>query len=401
MNPSPVERTRRLAPDLPDPCRMASEGTSLEPKLHEPEGEDRQRPDGAAPWPRPRRVLLATNSWLGRLSAASATAILTLGAVAAALAAHLLIGWLLFGGVSAETLISASIVTLVVATPVIALAVTLLRRIAGSRRALKAMTERLALALDGAEQANRAKSRFLANMSHELRTPLNAVIGFSEVMRDEMLGPMGSDRYREYARDINDSGRHLLGIINGILDLAKIEAGGVETEAESEFDLSEQVTAALRMVQPMADKQGVALHSTLPATAVRALAVERMLRQVVLNVLSNAIKFTPAGGTVDLTLTRNPGGDVVVAVADTGIGMTADEIRIAMMPFGQARNAMTASQAGTGLGLPLARAMIEMHGGRLKIASQPGEGTLVELTLPAARVRAAAEAVQERAVVVS
>jgi len=331
-------------------------------------------------------AVAALNRWLMQLSVVQTTVLLTSGAVVAALLAHILIGWVLFGGISIETLITAPIVTIVVAVPVISQSASLLRRIAGSRHTLKAMTERLALALDAAEQANRAKSRFLANMSHELRTPLNAVIGFSEVMREEMLGPIGQPRYREYACDINDSGRHLLGIINDILDLAKIEAGGVEMEPESDCNLAEAIGATLRMIRPLAEKQEITIRTVLPARPVTARAVERMLRQILLNVLSNAVKFTPAGGNVSLSLSASEKTGVSIVVSDSGIGMTAEEVRIALTPFGQARNAMTASQSGTGLGLPLARAMTEIHGGTLKVASEPRRGTTVEITLPPERL---------------
>ena len=249
------------------------------------------------------------------------------------------------------------------------------------------MTENLAIAFHDAEEANEAKSRFLANMSHELRTPLNAVIGFSDIMLNQRFGRIENPRYVDYAKDINSSGIHLLSIINDILDLSKIESGEASVEPENEFDIVTVIESACSMLRPLGARQQVALAIDMPDQRYILLAVERMVRQVLLNILSNAIKYTGAAGTVRLTVDRCPNGALTISVIDTGIGMTAEEIRIAMSPFGQVKSKLSGIHASTGLGLPLARAMMEMHGGSLKLRSVPGKGTTVALHFPHLRVR--------------
>lgn len=323
------------------------------------------------------------------MSLLGATAVLTAIAVVAALSLHLVIEYLLFAGAEGTNLRAAAMVTVLVAAPICAYAQLLIRRLGASRRALKAMTERLALAVDHAEAANQAKSQFLASMSHELRTPLNGIIGFAEVIRTQLMGPVGNPRYLEYVKDIHDSGMHLLDVINDVLDLAKIEAGHATLDEVADCDIGAIVESAVRMVRPTADKRGVTVTMTL-AAAIRLRLSERMTRQIVLNIVSNAVKFTPAGGTVRLTDRVILGGAYAIEIADTGIGIAPDKVSVALAPFGQIDSPLARENKGTGLGLPLAKAMMELQGGLLAIDSRLGEGTTVMLTFPAARVLSAA-----------
>ncbi len=236
-----------------------------------------------------------------------------------------------------------------------------------------------------AELADRAKSQFLANMSHELRTPLNAIIGFAEIMTDKLFGRLGDARYEEYALDIRESGRHLLTLINDILDLSKIEARQA-TLREEQVDLNEIFNSCGRLVAERAQRGTIGLDIQ-PAGDIPAIWADRIkLKQILLNLLSNAIKFTPAGGKVTLTTTRQPGGEVSISVVDTGIGMRPQDIPIALQPFRQIESTLARRHEGTGLGLPLTKAIVEMHGGTLTLQSAPGKGTTVTVTLPAERV---------------
>jgi signal transduction histidine kinase len=247
-------------------------------------------------------------------------------------------------------------------------------------------------AKDDAERADRAKSAFLANMSHELRTPLNAIIGFAEVIRRETFGPIDNPRYFAYLKDIYDSGCYLLRIINDILDLSKIEAGKATLDREEEVDLARTIEAAARLVQPQADAGSIALSLDLPAALPAIRGSARMLQQVFTNLLSNAVKFTLAGGKVSVGMLRR-GGDVAVIIRDTGIGMSEEDLALALAAFGQADTKMARRYDGTGLGLPLAKAIVELHRGRLEIDSYPGRGTTIEVILPiSAHAAAPAEA---------
>ena len=275
----------------------------------------------------------------------------------------------------------------IVTAPLIFYARDVIARLKSSRATLNEMSRRLMLSAEQAEEANRAKSAFLANMSHELRTPLNAIMGFSEIMKDQHLGPVNNARYLSYAGDIHSSGHYLLGIINDILDLSKIEAGKMTVDNAEEFALVQALQASLVICAVQAEKFGVRLESTLPPQEVRLVAVERMIRQIMINLLSNAIKFTPAGGTVQVGAHAVPGGGYAVTVQDSGIGMSEQEIVKALTPFGQIENKMTATHTGTGLGLPLAKAMLELHQGELEISSVPGHGTRVVLNFPAGRIK--------------
>jgi len=235
-----------------------------------------------------------------------------------------------------------------------------------------------------AEAANRAKSRFLAVMSHELRTPLNAIIGFSDLMRTGVFGPIGEPRYAGYVNDIHASAESLLGLINDILDTAKIDSGKMELFEEA-VDLEDQVTAALRVVAPRALSAGVQLRAEMCPLLPGLFADRRAVRQILLNLLSNAIKFSP-NGSVTVVVREEPSGAITLVVDDTGIGMSASELEIALSPFGQIANEHTRTHDGSGLGLPLVKSMAALHGAEFAIESHPGIGTTVTIVFPASRV---------------
>ncbi len=237
-----------------------------------------------------------------------------------------------------------------------------------------------------AQVANRAKTEFLANMSHELRTPLNAIIGFSEMMGSGLTGASPGDRQMEYAKDIHESGQHLLEVINDILDLAKVEAGKLELN-EQLVDVEKLAGSCTRLIRERADDKGLAVHFKMSKELPSIVADERKLKQVLINILSNAVKFTPSGGMVVFMAGVEPNGGFAIKVSDTGIGMAAQEIPKALSPFMQVQSDLSRAFEGTGLGLPLSKALVELHGGTLSIDSDPGDGTTVTIRLPLTRVR--------------
>ena len=245
--------------------------------------------------------------------------------------------------------------------------------------------ERLAAALDQAEAANRAKSAFLATMSHELRTPLNAIIGFSDIMLHELFGPLGSPRYHDYARHVQNSGRHLLDLINDVLDMSKLEAGRYTLD-ESWLEPADAIETCRTLAAVPADAGGVALTVDCAPGLPRLLADERALRQVLLNLLSNAVKFTPRGGGVTVTAGLEADGGLAIAVRDTGIGIPADALARILEPFQQADSSIPGRFGGTGLGLSICRDLMALHGGSLSIDSELGRGTVVTVRFPADRV---------------
>jgi signal transduction histidine kinase len=233
-----------------------------------------------------------------------------------------------------------------------------------------------------AEAANRTKSRFLAFITHELRSPLNGIIGFSEMLRQEVLGPLGTARYKEWASDINRGGEHLLALINDLLDISKAEAGRLVLERE-EVDLAELAASCIRLIGPTAEKKLVTLKLDVHAEHVLILHVDALrMRQIVINLLSNAVKFSDQNSEVRVAVTDCGPDGFLVAISDTGIGMRPEDIPRALEPYGQVDTLSSRRHEGTGLGLPLARMLVESHGGRLEIESALGEGTTVKIRLP-------------------
>ena len=243
----------------------------------------------------------------------------------------------------------------------------------------------LIAAKEQADYANRSKSEFLANMSHELRTPLNAIIGFSEIIKDELFGKVGNPQYVEYAKDIYDSGELLLSLINDILDMSKIEAGKRDL-AESVININRVVQTALRLVAARAKMNKQHLNVTIPKDFPDFRGEERAFKQIIVNLLTNAIKFTPEGGSITVDGIMNSDGSMQITVADTGIGIAQEHIEVVLAPFGQIESALSRKHQGTGLGLPLTKALVELHDGTLTITSQVGVGTTVTITLPPTRI---------------
>ncbi len=240
-------------------------------------------------------------------------------------------------------------------------------------------------AKDEAELANRAKSEFLANMSHELRTPLNAIMGFSQLMKNQTFGPIGDERYKTYAQDVYESGEHLLSLINDILDLSKIEAGSAEVR-ETEIDVSETVDKCLTLVKDRTEEAGLSLVTKGAPDFPLLRLDERMLKQMLINLLTNAIKFTADGGSVTISWERSDDGRLRIAVSDTGIGIAAEDLPKALEVFGQIEGSFERQYEGTGLGLPLVQSLAALHGGGIEIDSAVGAGTTVTIWFPPERV---------------
>jgi signal transduction histidine kinase len=264
--------------------------------------------------------------------------------------------------------------------------------LAAERTKLEASNTALAKSRDAAEQASRAKSQFLANMSHELRTPLNAILGFSEVIRDQLMGE-DANAYARYASDIHESGAHLLSVIDDILDIAKAEAGRLKLDAEP-LDLADLIARCVMIVKPQAERGRIDVSVELAPNLPEIVADPAKLRQILINLLSNAVKFTREGGRIAVAATLAPDGGIELSVADTGIGMSQEQIPTALEPFGQIDSSLSRKYGGTGLGLPLTNQLVTLHGGTLTIESVPERGTKVTARFPPSRtVRAPAETV--------
>lgn len=249
------------------------------------------------------------------------------------------------------------------------------------------MEQSLRAALQSAEIANRGKSEFLANMNHELRTPLNSVIAFAEIIRDQRFGPVGMARYLEYAEHIHDSGQRLLEVINDIMDLARIESGREELN-EEDVDIRKVVRSVLALMKSRADASGVVIETEFPKTLPKLRADARKLKQILVHLLSNSIKFTRRGGRARLAVRCDRSSGYTIEVTDTGIGIDAEDLARVLTPFVQADGRFDRRHGGTGLGLPLTKSLMELHGGSLDVHSEVGVGTSVAVSFPAERVEA-------------
>jgi PAS domain S-box-containing protein len=264
------------------------------------------------------------------------------------------------------------------------------RRLAEAEAALddakKALTEAEA-AKATAESASRAKSESIAVLSHELRTPLNSILGFAGIIEAQMFGPAGSERYVDYARDIRKSGEHVLGVINDILDLSKIESGRMELNEEP-VDLLVVMSDAVNLFLEQAGTLGVTLKTALPRDLPVLSADGRLIKQMLINLISNALRYTHRGGWVELTADRNQKGGITLAVADTGVGIAPEDVSRILQPLQTSGKPINTTNPGSGLGLPLVKSLIELHGGTFRLDSTPGSGTVVSLSFPRVRVGA-------------
>lgn len=244
----------------------------------------------------------------------------------------------------------------------------------------------LSVAGEAAEAANRAKAEFIANMSHELRTPLNAIIGFSELMKSQAFGPLGDKKYLEYADDIQESGSHLLDIINDILDLSKFEVGKMDLH-EGPVNSARIIESSTHLLKESAERGGVTLRSVVPENTPYIHGDERAIKQILINLLSNAIKFTPLGGEVVVEIKAGPNGTTFLTVRDSGIGMAPEDIPTALTPFGQIDASFARKFEGTGLGLPIVKSLVEQHGGEFRLTSELGVGTTATAVFPNANTK--------------
>jgi signal transduction histidine kinase len=259
-----------------------------------------------------------------------------------------------------------------------------IRELEATKGELERTAEQLRFAVEAASAADTSKSQFLASMSHEVRTPLNAILGFSELLKDPLECPAEPGRVRAYAANIFESGRHLLELIDDILDLSKLDAHHLELNDDA-VNLRQAIASCLRLMEPHSAKADVRLHSNLPDGLPILRADDRRVRQILLNLLSNAVKFTPGGGSVVVAVSWSSKG-VAISVTDTGIGMAPEEIPVALERFGQIDGRLSRKYTGTGLGLPLTKHLVELHGGALAIASEAGKGTTVAALFPPERM---------------
>lgn len=353
-------------------------GKSVAPLSHARGGDG--RPSADRP-PRGRRVssfLLGIDT-KHLVVAASLLAIVSSEIVACA------VSIVMAGRILPVVAMAAFITPLVVAPAVSILLATVIARLRDEVEGRIEVEKQLRAAKEDAELANRAKSQFLANTSHELRTPLNAIIGFSDVIKNSMFGPVGNPKYVGYADHIYASGRHLLAVINDILDLSKVEAGKADLH-ECEVDVRTAVTACLTLVREQAETKRQRLEQDLADDLPALRADERRLKQILLNLLSNAVKFTGRGGQVTVKAYVEADGALVMEVADTGIGIAPEDIPKAFAPFSQIDGSDTRRYEGSGLGLPLARALAELHQASLDLESAVGVGTTAVVRFPAPRL---------------
>lgn len=330
----------------------------------------------------PARVIGA----LVPLNAPALVAVATVLAVFFAEIVSCAVSLMMIGEIPPVVVLASFVSPVLVAPPISFLLVAVIKHLRREVAERRRGEEALRLAIVAAESANRTKSAFLANTSHELRTPLNSVIGFSDMVREGVRNGTSQEKLLEFAGHINESGRHLLAVLNDILDLSKVEAGRLELY-EEEVDIATVVRSTVAMLRERADRGQVTLTVEIAAGLPILWADPRKLKQILLNLLSNAIKFTRPGGHVLTEAKLSPSGAIAMAVIDSGIGIAVKDIALALAPFCQVDAALNRRFEGTGLGLPLAKALVELHQGRFEIKSEPGVGTAVQFTFPPERSR--------------